>query len=180
SPDADTDRGTVGDILLARGYVTEEQLTHAVGAQQQTGKPLGQVLVEAGAITRLELASALAEQWSDTATWVGPPTPPTGRDSKRKRAQVEELGSPEVRDAGFTQQLQEAVVSLARRVAAFEPELADLKLRLESSESENAQNTLDRVEVVQDGLTALARRIDELTEGTESAFATMQAGSAEL
>jgi len=180
APDADTDRGTVGDILLARGYITEEQLAHAVGAQQQTGKPLGQVLVEAGAITRLELASALAEQWSDTATWLGPPTAPAGRESKRKRAAVAEPTTPEAQEAGFTQQLQEAVVSLARRVAAFEPELADLKLRLENGESETAQNVLDRVEVVQDGLTVLSRRIDELTEGTESAFATIQKGSAGL
>ena len=180
APDADTDRGTVGDILLARGYITEEQLTHAAGAQQQTGKPLGQVLVEAGAITRLELASALAEQWSDTATWLGPPAAPTARESKRKRAPVVAPPTPEAEDAGFTQQLQEAVVSLARRVAAFEPELADLRLRLESGESETAQNVLDRVEVLQDGLTVLSGRIDELTEGTESAFATIQEGSAGL
>ena len=51
APDTATDRQTVGDILLARGYIKQDQLDQAIGSQQQSGKPLGQVLVEAGAIT---------------------------------------------------------------------------------------------------------------------------------
>ena len=57
---------TIGEILLAYGYVDEDRLAHAVEVQKRTGQPLGQLLVEAGTITRLELATALAEQWSDT------------------------------------------------------------------------------------------------------------------
>lgn len=56
---------TIGDILLARGFVTREKLDEALDRQRSSGKPLGQILVEEGAISRLELASALAEQWSD-------------------------------------------------------------------------------------------------------------------
>ena len=56
---------TIGDILLARGFVTRERLDAALERQQHSGKPLGQILVEEGAISRLELASALAEQWAD-------------------------------------------------------------------------------------------------------------------
>jgi chromosome segregation ATPase len=63
---------TIGEILLAHGYVTEEQLDRAVERQRETGFPLGQILVEAGAITRLELASALAVQWSDLPISAGP------------------------------------------------------------------------------------------------------------
>ncbi|HJU47616.1 MAG TPA: hypothetical protein VJ689_05765, partial [Gaiellaceae bacterium] len=62
--DLKTAAPSVGGILLAQGLVSEEQLEEAQVAQQRTGKPVGQVLVEWGAITRLELASALAEQWS--------------------------------------------------------------------------------------------------------------------
>ena len=36
-----TDRQTVGDILLARGYVSEEQLEQAIASQQRSGKSLG-------------------------------------------------------------------------------------------------------------------------------------------
>ncbi len=59
------DGRTIGDILLARGFVTREKLDDALERQRNSGKPLGQILVEEGAISRLELASALAEQWSD-------------------------------------------------------------------------------------------------------------------
>src|SRR5713101_7127525 len=107
APNAATDRQTVGDILLARGYVSEEQLEQAVASQQRSGKPLGQVLVEAGAITRLELASALAEQWSDTATWLGPPEESKGRDPKRARPPLDDALT-EGRGAAYAEQLQDA------------------------------------------------------------------------
>ena len=42
APDAATDRQTVGDILLARGYISEDQLEQAIASQQRSGKPLGQ------------------------------------------------------------------------------------------------------------------------------------------
>ena len=180
APDAATDRQTVGDILLARGYITPAQLEHAIGSQQQSGKPLGQVLVEAGAITRLELASALAEQWSDTATWLGPPEKSMGRNQRRGRPVLDEALSLEGREAGYAQQLQDAVVELARRFAAFEPALTDLKLRIETAEAGGPDMLLNRIEVVQDGVTALARRLDELTDGVERAFASVEQSSGEL
>ncbi len=180
APDA-TDRQTVGDILLARGYVSEDQLEQAIASQQRSGKPLGQVLVEAGAITRLELASALAEQWSDTASWLGPPEASKGsRDSKRGRQALLEDVFSEGRQAAYAEQLQNAVVELARRVAAFEPSVTDLRLRVEAAEAGGPDGMFDRIEVVQDGVTALARRLDELTEGLERAFASVERSSGEL
>ncbi len=179
APDAATDRQTVGDILLARGYVSHEQLEDAVASQQRSGKPLGQVLVEAGAITRLELASALAEQWSDTATWLGPPEESKRRDSKRARPSLDDAFT-EGREAGYAEQLQNAVVELARRVASFEPVITDLKLRVETAEVGGPEKLLDRIEVVQDGVTSLARRLDELTDGVERAFTSVEQSSGEV
>ncbi len=178
--DPGTDRRTVGDILLARGYISEAQLEHAVASQQASGKPLGQVLVEAGAITRLELASALAEQWSDTATWLGPPETARTRGGGRSRAKIDDALAAEGREAGYTQQLQEAVVELARRVASFEPVLTDLRLRVEAGEPEASQHVLDRVEVLQEGVTVLSRRLDEVTDGIERALASIEQSSGEL
>jgi hypothetical protein len=177
--DPATDRRTVGDILLARGYISEAQLEHAVASQQASGKPLGQVLVEAGAITRLELASALAEQWSDTATWFGPPESVPARSGK-SRAKHEDALAVEGREAGYAQQLQEAVVELARRVASFEPVLTDLKLRFESGETDGGHHVLDRVEVVQEGVGVVSRRLDELTDGIERALTSIDETSKDL
>ena len=72
-PDTTLGRRSIGEILLEHGYVTKEQVDEAVSVQAQTGRPLGQILVEAGTITRLELASALAEQWSDSGAPIAPP-----------------------------------------------------------------------------------------------------------
>ncbi len=72
-PDTTLGRRSIGEILLEHGYVTKEQVDEAVQAQAETGRPLGQILVEAGTITRLELASALAEQWSDSGAPIAPP-----------------------------------------------------------------------------------------------------------
>ena len=76
---------TIGDILLERGFVTSEKLEEAVKRQEHSGKPLGQILVEEGAISRLELASALAEQWSD----IGSVSPEFGLGTEPS-----ELGAP--------------------------------------------------------------------------------------
>ena len=133
APDAATDRQTVGDILLARGYIKRDQLDQAIGSQQQSGKPLGQVLVEAGAITRLELASALAEQWSDTATWLGPPdeigrTRPRSAPGTPRRARCRSRRrKPATRSSSRTRSSSSAAAS-----PPSSPQLTDLKLRLES------------------------------------------------
>ena len=99
------------------------------------------------------------------------------RDQRRGRRGEEHLS--EGHEAGYAQQLQDAVVELARRVASFEPTLTELKLRVESSEGGEPVQLLDRLEVVQDGVTALARRLDELTDGVERAFTAVERNSAE-
>ena len=61
-------RPTIGDILLSHGFIDAEALASSTAEQERTGQPLGQILVGRGTITRLEFASALAEQWSPGAT----------------------------------------------------------------------------------------------------------------
>ena len=171
--DAATDRRTVGDILLARGYITRDAARgRSVASQHETGKPLGQVLVEAGAITRLELASALAEQWSDTATWLGPP------------AECEAAGAASAAVAyGERRGLRRGARGRATRSSCRRRSSSSRGVSRSSSRSSPSSGCasraarsrapsrlLDRVEVVQDGVTVLSRRIDELTEGTERAL----------
>jgi adsorption protein B len=55
-------RRKIGDLLLARRRITAGQLEEAVRAQEGTGKKLGEILVEKGYVTEEELMSALAEQ----------------------------------------------------------------------------------------------------------------------
>jgi hypothetical protein len=50
-------------MFVERGLVTAEQLQGALEIQQRTGERLGEVLVAHFGVSRLELASVLAEQW---------------------------------------------------------------------------------------------------------------------
>lgn len=52
----------LGSLLVANGFITEEQVQHALDEQKRTGKPLGQILVELDYISEEELVKALVEQ----------------------------------------------------------------------------------------------------------------------
>ncbi len=56
-------RKRLGGILMSEGLVTPEQVTEALEIQKDTGKMLGQVLVELGYITEYDLAKSLATQF---------------------------------------------------------------------------------------------------------------------
>ena len=52
----------LGDLLIAAGAITEEQLQHALQAQKQSGRRLGDVLIDSGVITQRQLIDALQMQ----------------------------------------------------------------------------------------------------------------------
>jgi chromosome segregation ATPase len=55
----------IGAMFVENGFVTDEQLQSALEIQQRTGERLGEVLVAHFGVSRLELASMLADQWAD-------------------------------------------------------------------------------------------------------------------
>ena len=52
----------LGEILLERGLLTEEQLAYALGEGQRTGEPIGEVIVRLGFAVPATIAQALATQ----------------------------------------------------------------------------------------------------------------------
>ena len=52
----------LGDVLVQQRLISAEQLKQALALQQQTGKKVGRLLIEAGTITDESLANALARQ----------------------------------------------------------------------------------------------------------------------
>jgi hypothetical protein len=66
SPEADARSNDswqrLGQIFVQRGFVTPEQLDQALQRQRETGERVGEALVAQGAISKFELAGALAEQ----------------------------------------------------------------------------------------------------------------------
>lgn len=53
----------LGEILIERNLVTEEQLLSALNIQKEKKKPLGEILVMEGYITKEKLELALAKQY---------------------------------------------------------------------------------------------------------------------
>lgn len=52
----------IGKLLVARGLLTESQLSRAVIAQRGSGRVLGELLVEMGYVTPVDIARALSDQ----------------------------------------------------------------------------------------------------------------------
>lgn len=59
-------REFLGQFLLRKGWMSEGELIQAVEKQLETGKMLGEVLLEQGALTREQLDRALKEKAMDT------------------------------------------------------------------------------------------------------------------
>jgi type IV pilus assembly protein PilB len=57
-------RKKLGEILLAKNLVTEEQIAEAIGLQVQTGKRMGKILVEKGWLTEHDMLKVLSDQFS--------------------------------------------------------------------------------------------------------------------
>jgi hypothetical protein len=56
------DRTLLGAMLSQQGEVTSDELDQALMTQVENGDPLGEILVELGAVSRPALDRALAEQ----------------------------------------------------------------------------------------------------------------------
>ena len=56
----------IGKILIERGLITDEQLSHAIDAQQQQGKPLGRVLIELGYVKEDDIFTILGKKLGTT------------------------------------------------------------------------------------------------------------------
>ena len=53
----------LGDLLVARGIATDEEIADALDEQERTGSRLGDVLVHSGVVSEPELVAILAEQF---------------------------------------------------------------------------------------------------------------------
>jgi len=67
----DTRWRPIGEVLVAAGAITRDELQEALDEQRQSGKRLGEVLIEAGRISWLSLAQAIADQTSERDTQSG-------------------------------------------------------------------------------------------------------------
>ncbi|MBI9082261.1 MAG: Flp pilus assembly complex ATPase component TadA [Desulfobacterales bacterium] len=65
-----TKRRRLGELLVAQGRVTPDDMTRMLRLQKQVGKPLGQILIQEQLLTEEELIPALAEQMGIPHVWL--------------------------------------------------------------------------------------------------------------
>ena len=54
----------LGELLVRKGFITDEQLSQALVESRRSGDVVGRVLIRNGSVFESELARVLAEQWS--------------------------------------------------------------------------------------------------------------------
>jgi chromosome segregation ATPase len=169
-------RRPIGEIFLERGFVTPDDLDRALDVQRETGARLGEVLVEQGSLSRLDLASALAEQWSALQK-LRPPEP--------VEPQPWQNGTPETAtgQADIPPDLRRSLEELTERVRAVEHSYAatpwneDLRLLGENVRAaihtveERVTKAATQVDPAQ--LEALGAALDELRERIEAPSARL-------
>jgi hypothetical protein len=123
---------------VAKGQISEDQLAQALEDQQATGQKLGEILIAKYGLSRLELAGALDEQWTEVEA--GP------------AGDAADTDSPTV--SGLPPQVQTVLAKLEETVALG----AVLKRTTDDLDS--------RLAAVETLLVALTGAIDELLETT--------------
>jgi hypothetical protein len=128
----------LGELLVAKGLVTREELEQALEEQADTGRLLGAILVERGYVSGPALAIALAEQYGvelktergfGTGLWAE-----IDRRHRQGRGQEEEDGEDNV------VQLEPVKMPALEAVPDAEPQLERLK-----SENRRLQDEIERL-----------------------------------
>ncbi|MGZ8687783.1 MAG: hypothetical protein ACXWZP_05080, partial [Gaiellaceae bacterium] len=171
-------RRPIGEIFLDRGFVTRDDLDRALDVQRESGTRLGEVLVGQGSLSRLDLASALAEQWSALQK-LRPPEPVTA-EPWQNGAPVPPAGSEDI-PADLRRSLEELEerVRTVERVSAATPWNEDLRLLGDNVRAaiatveERVTKTATRVDPAQ--LDALGAALDELRVRVQEPAARLDA-----
>ena len=128
----------MGEILVERGFITEEQLAAALVSQAETGRRLGEICVEKHGLDRLALADALSEQWEEMqhgrrgpsplrGAPVGPPPP---AEPEELRVLLDEAEAARAKLAAKTDELERRLALLETIMtgvsnALFEPRVVN-------------------------------------------------------
>ena len=168
-------RRPIGQIFVDLGFITTDDREAALEIQRESGALLGEILVEQGKLTRLELANALSEHWASFTTddtpehkpalTVVPPanggTPSPDPDIPELRRSLDELEAARVADAHAAEV----------RIAAIDEALAALvdDEEFRQATTERLEELASKVEAAESGSTGavdLVARLDGLASST--------------
>ena len=118
----------LGDIIVERGLVTPLQLDEALKVQRESGGKLGEVLVELGFMTRVALAGVITEQWDSLRL------ASRSRKTPQPRTRMETETQPSVVEIALRERLEALTVEVAardQRIAQQDATIAALLAQLQ-------------------------------------------------
>lgn len=117
----------IGEVLVDAGVITRSELDEALAEQRTTGRRLGEILIESGRISWLALAQAIGDQARPGGTPSVPPAPSFSIAPEDRLEEVETLLRD--RQRAFIE-LVGTTELLRRKVARLEDRLSERNAEL--------------------------------------------------
>ena len=176
----------LGQILVERGLISDEQLQYALAEGQRTGEPIGVVIVRLGFAQPASIAQALATQAggptkSEYGYAVGFAPPPVAEppvtpaavepaaapvpdpELARLQAKIEDLGGDLAAARSETRSIASELATAKTRVAVLQSELEAATERANQADHERAALDRARADAISQNAD-LAKRVAELEE----------------
>lgn len=112
----------IGELLVDAGVITRSELDEALAEQRTTGRRLGEVLIESGRISWLALAQAIGDQATPATLPAPAPGQSFAQDPEERLGEVELLLRE--RQRAFLE-LVSTTEMLRRKVAQLEERLSE-------------------------------------------------------
>jgi dsDNA-binding SOS-regulon protein len=149
----------IGSLFVEKGFVTQEELDDALLEQRESGQRLGEILVERGHVSRIELASVIGDQLGELRLLRGglteqPPVPST---------QPEPAAGPD------TMELEQRIANQAESIDALLDRINELEEVL-------AESTVTAYELRVQELEAQLARTQEQLRAAEAGAAVEGGG----
>jgi hypothetical protein len=135
-------RRPIGQILVEKNDITEEDLAAALAEQERTGRRLGEILIESGRTSWLALARAIAEQVLDIDGTPSESAPPVAEPPKPAPVSTKDLPDPELLVRAMAQQVLEHHASKSKPAWTAKPKV------VAPSPLEDPENRLASVEAL--------------------------------
>jgi hypothetical protein len=119
----------IGELLVDAGVITRAELDEALALQRTTGQRLGEILIETGRISWLALAQAIGDQAMPGATRPEAPARPFSEAPEERLEEVESL----------LRERQRAFIELVSTTELLRRQVAQLEARLAERNEELAR-----------------------------------------
>ena len=119
----------IGEVLVDAGVITRNELDEALAEQRTSGRRLGEILIETGRISWLALAQAIGDQAMPGIARVAAPERPFSETPEDRLEEVESL----------LRERQRAFIELVSTTELLRRQVAQLEERLSERNAELAR-----------------------------------------